>query len=376
MAVKPRWWFRLAGERRVSARRPVVSGDDVLVSFSFDKAAFTQSRLISFHLSSGVENWSYVVDHVANEPVATGDGTYWSSFEGSIHALGRDGKLLWRAPGGASNLGAPVVADGRVVVAEIGGGAGSTWCLDAESGARLWQFEHGGHAYAPAAGEGRVFHSSAAHTRIGERTRCTLHAIAVDSGRPEWSVADPRYFFNPIVNQDHLYVCSSRSFQVRRADTGRLLCELPLEREDRTLVLSGGGGASRFYVWRDSHGQGADSLTAIDVGTSRGLLGRKISATVAWRREEPRGLCGSPQVLGDDLAVCLTHPGVLCWIDTRTGSVVRETALRTPASAAGGVVLTPDSLIVSHGAQVLAFGLGDDTGFVRGDGPGHGAAAA
>jgi outer membrane protein assembly factor BamB len=358
MELKPTWSFKLPNERRVHSRRPVVIGDRVLVSFHYDKAGFFQSTLCAFDVLTGDVVWTYVTDHIGNEPVALQGTTYWSSFEGVIHALDSQGQVIWRGPGCEANIGVPAVSGDRIVVAEIAGQARFTWCLDRASGETLWKFDNGGHAYPLTIADGRVFHGAAASTLMDEPSKCSLFSLSLEDGKAGWSVTDKRYFFNPVVSGARLYVCSSRSLQARDASTGKLLAELPLESQQSTLTLIAGADDTRLYVWRDGHGQGADAITAVDVSSSRRFFGEKVSLSVAWRREESRGLCEAPREVARHTLIYLTHDGVVNHLDAASGAPGKELRLKTKPCSFGGVAIADGRMFVTHGPHVLVYALG------------------
>ncbi|PND37206.1 hypothetical protein C1O66_06430 [Paucibacter aquatile] len=358
MEAQLKWSFKLPKERRVQARRPVIAGDRVLVCFHYEKAGFYQSKLCAFEAATGREIWSCLIDHVGNEPVAAGDITYWSSFAGSIHALDAQGQLIWQGPECGRNIGVPVLSGDRLVFAEIAGGAKFTWCLNRHSGETLWKFEGGGHAYPLTMADGRVFHSAAASTGMDEPSRCSLHSLSLETGKSGWSITDSLYFYNPIVSGKRLYVCNSRALQIRDAAGGKLLAELPLEDQNQTLRLVQGPSEGRFYVWRDNLRPGADSITALDVKASRGLFGEKLSLSIAWQRQEARGLCGAPLPVGEQGLLYLTHDGVICRIGASSGAPESEIRLKTQPSSAGGIALAQGRMFVTHGPHVFAYELG------------------
>jgi outer membrane protein assembly factor BamB len=360
LRLEPRWTFALPKERRVGARRPVVSDGFVYVAFFHDRGGFTESRLIAFEQDSGKQAWSYVVDHVGNEPVVSGGTTFWSSFEGSVHALDAQGHLQWKGPGTRSNIGIPVADDARVVVAEIAGGSATTWCLDRRTGATVWRFDHGGHAHPIAMAGGRIFHSSVAPTRMDDPPSCTLHCISAQDGRSLWSRSADEHFFNPVVLEDRLYVCSNRALLAFGAGDGKPLGELMLESNRTAFRLSAGLDAHRLYVCRDSHGQGADTVRAIDLGVKKGWFGReKIAPRVAWSLPEERGLCWPPVELPAGNLVYLTHDGVLCLVDATSGAVIAEKQLKTRPSTFGGIAVSGDRLVVSHGRDLFGMTIAD-----------------
>ena len=173
------------------ARRAEVVGGTVYVAFACDKGDFSQSRLFALDLETGAEKWSYTVEHSASEPVTDGSGvTYWSSFEGNVHALDPGGALIWKAPGTRSNIFTPcLLGDDRLVIPEIAGGARNTWCLERATGKVAWRFEHGGHAYPVHCHGDRVIHSSVVSGGFDKPPRGSLFCLAAADGDTRSSTA-------------------------------------------------------------------------------------------------------------------------------------------------------------------------------------------
>lgn len=331
-------------------------GKTVYVAFSYDKGGFSQSRLFALDLETGAERWSYTVEHSANEPVTDGNGvTYWSSFEGNVHALDAGGALVWKGPGTTSNIFVPcLLGDDRLVVAEIAGGARNTWCLDRATGKTAWRFEHGGHAYPVHCHGDRVIHSSVASTGIGQPARGSLFCLSAADGEPVWSVTGSEYLFNPIVLRDRVFICSSRTVRAYSLDAGKLLAELPLETENESLHLAPCSTAGMLCVWRDSYGRGMDAVTAVEPATSRGLFGGEtLTLRERWKVDEPRGLCGAPMALSGERLAYLTHDGAVCVIDRATGAGVAELPLKSKPNRTGGLRLAGSRLIAVHGRDVF-----------------------
>lgn len=338
----------------MNTRVPVIADGRVYAVFFYERGSFTESKLFAFDQATGKELWSYVTDHVGNEPVVSESVAYWSSFDGSVCALDARGNVLWKAPGAGSGVGVPAVDAQSLVVGELGRGS-TTWCLHRTTGATIWHFKHDGHAYPLTLAAGRVYHTSAAHTRMDEPSKCTLYCLALESGRALWSSSGEDYMFNPVVLSDRVYVCSNRALRMFSAQGGKALEELKLEAEKTTLRLSVSSDERQLFVWRDSHGQGCDSVRAIDLKREKGLFGEKVAHSVAWIRPEPRGLCSPPIQFPSGELAYLTHDGVLCLISAGTGTIQEEVTLKSKPSSFGGIGLSGNSVAVTHGRNLFAF---------------------
>jgi outer membrane protein assembly factor BamB len=354
------WRFKLERERRVGSRHPVISGSTVYVAFHYDKGRFFQSRLVAFDLQSGSEKWSYVIDHLGNEPVV-GHGTiFWSSSEGSIHALNEDGALLWKAPEASGGLGNPVLGSAARIFVYDRGGAQATWALDCRTGATLWKFKHGGHGHPLCCADGRVYHSSVADTGSGEpaRVRCSLYCLSEYDGSVQWSLTGTNWLFNPLVFGSHLYVCSHRTLWAHDALDGKLLAELELSDEAASSWLAPCSSAGRLYVWKDTSDEGRDGIVAVDVVAEKHRSGEeRLRLDKVWTAEVV-SICEGPSLFTSDQLVYLTHSGHLCALDTASGAASRLLDLKSKPSRFGGLCQGGEFLVATHGAEVVTFSPG------------------
>lgn len=342
------------------ARRAEVVGGTVYVAFSYDKGGFSQSRLFALDVETGAETWSYTVEHSANEPVTDARGvTYWSSFDGDVHALDAAGALIWKEPGTTSSFFVPcLLGDDRLVIPEIAGGARNTWCLMRATGKVAWRFEHGGHAYPVHCHGDVVIHSSVVSGGFDKPPRGSLFCLSAADGEPVWTVTGSEYLFNPLVFRDTVFICSSTALRAYSLGTGKLAAELPLETENESLHLAPCSTADMLCVWRDTYGRGIDAVTAVEPATSRRLFGGEtLTLRERWKIEEPRGLCGGPMALSGERLAYLTHDGVICVIDRATGAGVAELPLRSKPNQTGGLRLAGSRLIAVHGRDVFCLSL-------------------
>ena len=352
-----RWRFRLPKERRVSARRPVIAGNVVYVAFWYDKGGLVESTLFALDADSGVQRWSYRIDHVGNEPVVADDIVYWSSFEGAVHAIDREGRLLWKAPCTDASIGVPVISVGnRLFVAEISGGARWTWCLDRATGATLWRFEHGGHTYRLCHSGDRVYHTSVASAGIDESVWCSLHCLYAVDGSVQWSVSGPDYLFSPIVIDDRVHVCSHRSLYIHSAADGHRVSEEALGSDGETVTLAPGSWPAQTVVWGSRAAEGGDWIAAYTVDPVRRWFGgSRPQVRWLWRFKEPRRVCDAPLALPGGRLVYLTHDGTVQMIAGETGEPVLKLTQKTQSSEFGGLAIGNDILVAAHGRDVVLF---------------------
>lgn len=144
--------------------------------------------------SSGNVRWRAATDGRVRSTPAVADGrVYAGGADGVVYAFGRDdGRLLWRHETEGSTLesaefgydrrtvqSSPAVADGRVFV---GARDGFLYALDAETGERLWRFDHeiSWVNSSPAVAEGLVI--------AGSSDAQFVHAVDAESGEERWRV--------------------------------------------------------------------------------------------------------------------------------------------------------------------------------------------
>jgi len=353
------WKFRLQKERRVAPRRPVIAGERAYVVFFYDKGGSSESALLALERASGAEQWAFRIGHVGNEALVADGTTYWSSFEGSVYALDAQGQQRWKAPGAKAHIGIPVLAgDDRLVFAEFARGSRTTWCLDRNTGATVWRFDHGGHSYAVCYADGRVFHTSVIQSSMDGPPDSSLHCLSATDGRPLWKAKAQEFLFNPIACGDKVFVCSNRMLQVHSTHDGQLLAHAKLEENKTTLRVAEHSTPQRLIVWRDDVEAERHSIRAFAVETVKRLFGgSSVNVTQTWDVAEKRGLCQPPIALPSDQLMYLTRDGVLCVLDAATGTRLSETPLKTKECMFGGITLAGDQLVVAHERDAFSFRL-------------------
>ena len=337
----------------------MIAGNTVYVAFMYEKGSFFGSTLFAFDAHTGVQRWSHTIDHVGNEPVVANDTVYWSSSEGAVHAIDRDGRVLWKAPGTNASIGVPVAGSGnRLFVAEIAGGARYTWCLDQTTGTTLWRFEHGGHTYRLCHSGDRVYHTSAS-AGMNEPARCSLHRLSAADGSAQWSISGHQYLFNPIIIDDRVHVCSHRSLYIHASAEGQRIAEETLGSDGETVTLAPGSVPGQTIVWGSRAKAGGDWIAAYTVEpVKRWFGGSRLQVRWVWRVDEPRRSCDAPLAMAGGRLVYLTHDGTVQTIAGETGERVSELRLKSQASEFGGLAVENDILVAAHGRDVVLFGLG------------------
>lgn len=344
--MKTNWSYRLPKERQVGARTPVAGNETVFVVFHYDKADFFESALVALDRTTGEERWRTTISHVVNEPVVAADGSvYVSSFSGTVHAFDSAGKPLWEGRCGNRNLGKPcLVADNRLAVAETGGGASKTWCLDLHTGAVVWSFDTPGHSYGLAAGGGRLVFAAVLPKSAGVR----LHGVDATSGHSLWAADSAEWLFQPLVQDQTVLIGARGSLRAYAMRTGDLLARLELEDQqtiDSPMTISN----DRIYFGTASGGAGCASLLS-----ERSLFRTKLVLRSVWRIACEGGVRSRPVLTETALAVLAPEEGSIVLLDPASGH--RLSALKLGKGDGGGLFYDRGWLYGSMGREVRAFG--------------------
>lgn len=125
---------------------PAIGSDGTVYVGSFD------SKLYALDPSSGAPKWTFPTnDHIYSSPALGHDARgntnaiYIASTDGSVYALGPDGKLRWSYDTGEPIRSSPVLGPvgagrRRKEIVYVGSSDGSLYALDAATGRRRWSF--------------------------------------------------------------------------------------------------------------------------------------------------------------------------------------------------------------------------------------------
>ncbi|HEV8325612.1 MAG TPA: PQQ-binding-like beta-propeller repeat protein, partial [Myxococcota bacterium] len=285
-------------------------------------------RLLCLDADSGRTHWRLGAAASSGAALTEDGGLLVATGGGHLAAYGTaDGSKLWEIPGQGADeprgAGRPLrVALGGRALLVLGTGDQRVLCLDAATGARVWEF---------AARRGGGFHFAALERLLFVATaNGSVCALDLSDGRLVWRFkARARLEHAPVVWHDQVMVCSGRS----PVDDGRVFAldafsgELRWQRRVGTAVecaplLHGG----RLFV------------SAEHAGGARLVAIRAADGVVLWRRElESAGVAPvGTAVACAGLVVVKSDAGGVHALDPATGE------RRWMVSLAGGVV--PDVL--------------------------------
>jgi outer membrane protein assembly factor BamB len=192
MKIKNILEYKLNGERNNRPGIPLISYDNVLVIFVYDKKGFTESKIQCLSIDSFSLRWEYVHPHVINNLVVSASGNLLAScMDGEVLNLGmQDGAVIWQYKTTDDNIGSiSNEVNSRIVFSGIQGSQW-TWCLDTNKGTELWKVKNSGHSYQPYIFENKVLNS----------IEHQLFCLDLSSGRTIWKASESKaYLFNPIV---------------------------------------------------------------------------------------------------------------------------------------------------------------------------------
>jgi outer membrane protein assembly factor BamB len=175
----------------------------------------------SIRKSDGMQVWKFDSSiggkrkPIRSSPASDGNVIIFGSDDGVVWALDRrSGLPRWKVETGASIFAAPVVMNGRVLIANV---EGKVVCLSVDDGTILWKKETGVPVYAPAAASGTVFYLGASDG--------TLRAYDAATGEVRWTFQTRSVLSSaPLLAGNILYVGSlDRTFYAIRIETGEEL---------------------------------------------------------------------------------------------------------------------------------------------------------
>jgi len=324
--ITPRWRVSLGSDELVPLT-PAVAHDHIY-------AARETGQVYSFTILSGSETWKKDLKVSLTAGVGAGEGyVALGTKQGLVIVLDEDGKELWRQSVGNSEISAPPVISGGLVVVRTGDGR--LVALNILDGKVRWTLERSLPALT-------LYHASQAVAVRGALFAGypggKLLAIALDQGRIGWeaAVAIPRGATElervadvtgaPQVNDRS--ICAA-TFQ------GRVACfetanGNPIWSREASSLSGLGADTSRVYV--------ADDKGVVNAW-------ERASGSPAWKNEDflGRRLVGATAASGQVVVTDLQ--GYVHWLDRIDGKVIARastddsSAVQTPLFLGDGVLI-------------------------------------
>ena len=345
----PVWSFRLADERSVRTRTPVIVNDRLCAVFTYQRGDFFESLLLCLDLASGVEIWRVSVDHILSEPVLDRDGNVFvSSFGGQVLAFDSSGRALWRGPEIGRNLWKPtIISPDRLVVPEIAGGSRFSWCLDAQTGEEVWQFETGGHTRAVVASDDLLVQITSISGNDPAKPTNGLTALQTGNGALAWSALVSFYPGSLCLAGDRVIVGARGALLAFDLASGRSVAEMPTANEagfGRLLSLD----ADTVVLADDQN-----TLRMVDLQTRRGLFRSNVAFTERWRTKLHAPAIGEPELLSSSVAV-LGNDGTISLHSIQNGVAGRSFRVAGEKRADAGGLASNDYFLAAGIGRTLA----------------------
>jgi len=324
--IPPRWKVSIGGDNLVPLS-PAVAHDHVY-------AASSSGEVYAFTTLSGAQTWRTDLKAPLTAGVGAAEGyVAVGTKQGMVILLDEDGKELWRQSAGNSEISAPPVISGGLVVVRTGDGR--LVAMNTVDGKRRWTLER----TLPAL---TLYHASNAVAVRGALFAGypggKLLAITLDQGRIGWeaAVAIPRgatelervadVTGTPQVSERN--VCAA-TFQ------GRVACfetsnGNPMWSREASTIAGLGSDTSRVYV--------ADDKGVVNAW-------ERVSGSLAWKNEDflGRRLVGAAAASGQVIVTDLQ--GYVHWLDRIDGKVIARastddsSAVQTPLFLGDGVLV-------------------------------------
>ena len=174
-----RWTYKAGvGDDRASIENnPTIAGDTAYVSDS-------NGLLHAINLADGKPRWTYKSEGgFATTPLIIDNRIYLGDLDGIMHCISADkGEKLWTFDAqGSIHSSANAAPDGKSIL--FGTDSAQVFCLDAQSGNKLWEGQGGDRINAcPAVGHGAAFFTGCDARLLGLDLKDGTQKIAVDLG--------------------------------------------------------------------------------------------------------------------------------------------------------------------------------------------------
>lgn len=311
--------YKLEGERRVSARRPLIHDGKLYAVFIYDKGSFIESIIKCFESESFELVWERKYDHVINNAEVSASGNILCSLMGGqvscLDSVSGDVKWEWQADEDHINIGAVSNdEEGRVVVAGTGGGAKSTWCINSQDGTQIWKFNNGGHSYIPRITNGNLY----------QATQNTLNVIDMNTGELTWSsIEETTYLFNPVIINDFVLIGGHGLVNIYNKDSGTLMSQINIDDKEaiRSIINDGefiyfGDNAGNLYCYKIEQ------------------YNNDLKCERIWKTPTSGGIEGSPACV-ESYVFAINNDSKLVMVDKTLGNQVAVLNIKGPAGISG-----------------------------------------
>jgi outer membrane protein assembly factor BamB len=290
--------------------------------------------------------WSYTsAGGVESSPVVSGGYIYFGSLDHNVYCLNaQTGAKVWTYTTGssASTTGAgeytPAVSGGYIYFGSLDH---NLYCLDAQTGTKMWSYTTGGSVYTPAISGSYVYVGSSDHN---------LYCLNAQTGAKVWSYAAKGWACLPAVSGGFVYVGSADSnIYCLNAQTGTKVWSY----STGGYVLSS-PAVSGSYVYFGSYDHNVYCLNA--------QTGAKV-----WNYTTGGNIFASPAVAGgyvyvsslDNDVYCLNaQTGTKMWSYTTSSSVYSSPAVTSSFVYVGSADSNIYCLNAQTGAKVWSYSTG------------------
>jgi outer membrane protein assembly factor BamB len=253
--------------------------------------------------------WTNTIFALSSPAVVDGK-VYLGSFDGTVHCLdAATGAKIWNYTTGDGIFSSPAVAGGRVYV---GSADDNVYCLDAATGAKIWSYKTGGDVWdSPAVYGGKVYVGS-----YDDR----LYCLRTDTGAVEWTftTGDDVGASSPAVAYGRVYVGSI---------------------DDKVYCLDATSGA---LVWSYTTGDDVQQTPAVANGrvyvgsADRNLRCLNASTGALIWNYTAGDIAHNPAVAGGNVYVGSSDDNAYCF-DALTGALIWN-------YTTGGAVISPPAV--------------------------------
>jgi outer membrane protein assembly factor BamB len=251
----------------------------------------TQGTLHAIRLAGNATIWQLAVGTTDDQALslAVGDGhVYVGTKSGTLHSVtAATGHRDWSFPGSSDLLATPVVADGMVFIVDT---SGNLRAINADNGKQAWRNSVTAAVFAPAAGNGQVYLSTA----------LTMQAWDATSGKPSWYFQPPNYKIvqaTPAVADGTVYVgCSDYNLYAIKA--------LP---SSRTEACTGQNLVRKCVRNQRTHGRTGMRLRQLVIITMTAILATLAFGMAPAAKAAPGKSPGASAASVTPLVTCSGH---------------------------------------------------------------------